>query len=48
MTKGYCLEKRQAVSVKALEKVMTRAIAVKKAGDAGQSLGKGKDKGYLP
>ena len=28
--RGYCLEKRQAIHVKALEKAMTRAIALKK------------------
>ena len=44
--KGYCLEKKQAMPVKALEKAMTRAIALKKARDAGQSLAIGNDKGY--
>ena len=41
--KGYCLQKRQAMPVKALEKAMTRAIALFMSKPC---LGKGNDKGY--
>ena len=41
---GYCLDKRQVMPAKALEKAMTWATA--KAGDAGQRVGKGNDVSY--